>query len=51
MKQRLRNTVRISHFLQIEDETASGVAANKIVFHVLGLLVERMLATSVDTCQ
>ena len=38
MKQRLRNAVRISHFRQIEDKTTGGVAANKIMFHGLGLL-------------
>jgi hypothetical protein len=38
MKQRLRPTERLSHILQIENETARGVAANKIVFHGQGLL-------------
>src|SRR5260370_1132825 len=38
MKQRLRPAERLSHVLQIENETAGGVAANKIVFHGQGLL-------------
>jgi len=36
MKQRLRPTERLSHFLQIEDETARGVAANQKMFHGWG---------------
>jgi hypothetical protein len=51
MKQPLRPAERLSHFLQIEDETARGVAANKIVLRGLGLLAGRILAMRVGAGQ
>ena len=38
LEQQLRAAERLSYFRQIENETAKGVAANKEMFHGLGLL-------------
>ena len=50
-EQQVRPMERLSQLLQIEDETAKGVAANEEVFHGKGSFARRIWAGAPDNCK